>query len=374
MKRRGFLRGACAGSVAGIAGVAGCLERLGFEEQSAWRDPPLVEDRPDAVYVPAASEEMADYGRATDWEYAVSLSYTFPHRFWNVREDTVDAVPVEVDDTHHLMCDVWDVETETVLPVDMFVEIERDGELVEGFTPWPMLSQRMGFHYGDNVSLPEEGAYTARVQVGPVDARKVGAFEGRFESASTLEIEFTYERADVHDLEFETVDHDSRGTRDALPLMDHGDEHDHDGHAHGHDDPGHPPSSRAPPVDDLPGTHLGTERSADADLVVVETDDERLAGDDEAYLAVSPRTPHNGIVLPLTSLSATVSRDGEVLVEGLELRETLDEAFGHHYGAGVDALESGDEVTVEVESPPQVTRHDGYETAFLDFDAVTVTR
>jgi len=47
MKRRGFLRGTAgigAVGTAGIAGLAGCLERLGFEEESAWANPPLVEN------------------------------------------------------------------------------------------------------------------------------------------------------------------------------------------------------------------------------------------------------------------------------------------------------------------------------------------
>ena len=53
--RRAFL-----GSVAasGLAASAGCLSTLGFSRQSAWRDPPVVADRPAAVYVPAVVEGM----------------------------------------------------------------------------------------------------------------------------------------------------------------------------------------------------------------------------------------------------------------------------------------------------------------------------
>ena len=369
MNRRGFLRGT---AVTGTVAVAGCLERLGFEEQSAWSNPPLVDDRPDAVYLPAGMEEMGTYGRATDGEYAVELSYTFPHRFWIIAGET-EQVDVDPDDSLHLMLTVWDVETDTVLPVNVGLELLRDGDSVGGqFSPWPMLSQRMGFHYGDNVSLPEEGEYTARVQVGPVDAQRTGAYADRLDGRSTLEIDFAFARSDIHDLEFELIDENRRGDREALPLMAHGDDnHGDDGHETGADhDPGRPPSSTAPPVDELPGEVLGTERSADARITAIVDDSGRLA--DGEYLAVCLRTPYHDISLPFASPSVTVARDGSTVLEDEPLRETLDDEFGHHYGTGVDALEEGDELTIAVDTPPQVSRHDGYETAFFAFEDVSI--
>lgn len=401
MNRRGFLRGT---GVAGTVGLAGCLERLGFEEQSAWRDPPLVEDRPDAVYFPASRETMGSYGTASDGEYAVALSYTFPHRFWTVAGDETNRVTVEAEDTMHLMCTVWDPESDTVLPVEVELEILQDGTSVDRPTAWPMLSQRMGFHYGDNVQLSGEGDYTARVRVGPLEATPAGAFEDRFESASTFEIDFEYARSDIHDLEFEETDYDDRGRRAALELMDHGehatggDDHGHsnggshgdDGGNHGDDGDhgvGRPPTSRGPSIDDLEGEPLGTESSADAAISVVRTEIDRLLESDDAgadsnsnsdsdsdtdtgtYLAVFTRTPHNDVILPLMSLSMSVERDDTVVHEGT-LRETLDHEFGHHYGIGVDDLERGDRLLVSVDSHPQLARHDGYETAFFEFDEV----
>ena len=376
MNRRVFLRST---AVAGGIGIAGCLERLGFEEESAWANPPLVDDRPDAVYLPAGIEEMGHYGRASDGDYAVELTYTIPHRFWIVAGDT-EQVDVEPDDSMHLMLTVWDVETDTVLPVNVSLELLRDdGSVVDRFSPWAMLSQRMGFHYGDNVSLPAEGEYTTRIEVGPVDAERVGAFEGRFDESSTLEIDFTFERSDIHDLEFDLIDDDRRGNRGALELMDHGDhehgEHggDHDDHgagAHDGHDPGRPPTSDGPPIEDLAGDHLGTERSADARISAFVTDDGRLS-DDGAYLVVCPRTPHNDVSLPFGSLNVTVERNGSTVHEHESLAETLDHEYGHHYGTELDGLEDGDELTVAVDSPPHVSRHDGYETAFFDFEDVT---
>jgi hypothetical protein len=40
---------------------------------------------------------------------------------------------------------------------------------------------------------------------------------------------------------------------------------------------------------------------------------------------------------------------------------------------GLDELETGDTVRLTVETPPQLARHDGYETAFLDMDPVEFT-
>ncbi|ELY49614.1 iron transporter [Natronorubrum sulfidifaciens] len=379
MHRRGFLRGT---AVAGSIGVAGCLERLGFEEQSAWSNPPLVENRPDAVYLPAGSEEMKSYGRAGEGEYAVELSYTLPHRFWLVAGDT-EQVDVDANDSMHLMLTVWDTETDTVLPVNTSLELLHDGESVDGqFTPWPMLSQRMGFHYGDNIQLPEEGTYTARIQVGPLTVDGRGGFETRFERATTLEIEFEFERSDIHDLEYDLIAEERRGSRDALPLMDHsdhgshgdehGDDHDHGGIAspESFGELGHPPTSAGPPIDSLPGERLGTERSADAELTALVSDVDRIS-DDNQYLVVCKRTPYNDCILPLAALSATISRDGTFVLENKPLRETIDHEFGHHYGLELDALEAGDEITIGVDSPPQVSRHDGYETAFFEFEEVT---
>lgn len=382
MNRRGFLRGT---AVAGTATVAGCLERLGFKEQSAWSNPPLVKNRPDAVYLPAGIEEMNSYGRATDGEYAVELSYTIPHRFWLVADGT-EQVDVEPDDSMHLMLSVWDVETDTVLPVNANLELLQDGSAVGGrMSLWAMLSQRMGFHYGDNVSLPEEGEYTARIQVGPVEAERTGEFADRLDSVSTLEIDFEFERSDIHDLEFDLIDDDRRGDREALPLMDHGEHgghgdedhenggHDDDGNG-GHDghDPGPPPMSSGPPIDDLPGDVLGTERSADAKISALVPDSDRFT-DDGTHLIVCPRSPYHDISLPFARLSVSIDRDGSTLLEDGSLTATLDHEFGYHYGTGIDDLESGDELTVSVDVPPQVSRHDGYETAFFEFEDVSYT-
>jgi hypothetical protein len=103
--RRSVTRRAFLGSLAacGVVGTAGCLGSLGFTRQSAWRDPPLVNDRPDAVYVPAVTEGMGMYGRTTAGRYGVALTYSYPHRFWTLSGQERVKTVVESDDDVHLM-------------------------------------------------------------------------------------------------------------------------------------------------------------------------------------------------------------------------------------------------------------------------------
>lgn len=72
------------------------------------------------------------------------------------------------------------------------------------------------------------------------------------------------------------------------------------------------------------------------------------------------------------SLSATVTRGNETVFDGA-LQATLDPALNYHYGAGVESIESGDEIEIVTDAPPQVARHEGYETAFLKMPSRTLT-
>jgi hypothetical protein len=351
MRRRDLLRA----GAAGLTAAAGCLG--GFETESAWRDPPLAENRPDAVYVPAVSEGMKMYGTASAGPYGVALSYSYPHRFWTMTGTERTKTVVESDDSLHLMASLWDRETGRVLPVDagVAIEITRDGSLVSQEVAYPMLSQRMGFHYGSNYVLDGEGDYEATVQVGGVSLRRTGSFAGRFEAVETVTVPFTFDTDDLYDVPFSRLG-DRTGTRGALEPMDMGF-----------------PLGRAPSTADLPGTVLGVLESGDARLRVgVVRDADRFGADGGAYLYVSARTPYNGFVVPMMGLSARVGRDGREAFAG-ELVRTLDPSLGYHYGAACDGVEPGDEVSVAVDVPPQVARHDGYETAFVSMPTARLT-
>lgn len=341
------------GVAIGTLGIAGCLG--GFETQSAWRDPPLVEDRPDAVYVPASFEEMATYGMATAGEYTIGLMYTFPHRFWTITGQQTNLVEITDDDSLHLMVSLADAQTGTTIPTDVRMTLEGEGTDVTPYQGqlWPMITQTMGFHYGDNVAISDEGTYTATLEINPVTARRTGDLAGRFKQLQTAELTFEYSSDDIYDLEFSLIDEGRWGERGALDLMDH-----------------EMPAPTVPPAEEFPGTVIGTDHSGDAEFVIAVLERERFGK--EAYLAISPRTPHNRVVLPSMSLSVTITRNGERVFEA-PLESTLDSELDFHYGTEINTLNAGDTLTVTIESVPQLARHDGYETAFMEMSPVEVT-
>lgn len=352
VRRREFLAAAGAG---GLTAAAGCFGLL--ETERAGGEPPVPEDRPDAAYVPSHVEGMQMAGTETQGRYACALSFTFPHRFWLVRGTDTDRVDVQGADDVHLMATVWDAEDGVVLPTAT-VEIAYTGPEGEtsSFSPWQMLSQRMGAHFGDNVTLGPEGTYEATARVVPPSTRRSSA-EAVPTDAVEFGFEFTYDRETMESLSFEDIPDDREGTEGAVEPM-------------GMESVS---KSQVPPADSLPASVRGTATTGGADLVVATADQlgGLATGDGETYVAASLRTPHNRFVLPAASLSGTVTAGGETVYDG-GLEPTLDPGLGYHYGAVVPTSDSLDSVTVSVDTPPQVSRHEGYETAFFEFEDVTV--
>ncbi|MCG1002591.1 MULTISPECIES: iron transporter [Halobacterium] len=349
--RRAFL--AAAGSV-GLGATAGCLGVL--ETERATREPPLPQNRPDAAYVPSHVEGMEMAGMQTQGRYACALTYTFPHRFWLVRGADTDRVNVRGEDDVHLMVAVWDAETGTVLP-NASVEVAYTGQNDEtsSVTPWQMLSQQMGVHHGDNVALGGEGNYDVTVRVVPPTTRRASAETVSMEPAE-FDFSFTFDRSSLDDLPFEDIPADREGSEGAVDAMDMESAR----------------LSQAPPTGDFPMSVRGSAETGGASLVVgTAREYGDLAGDGETYVAASLRTPHNRFVLPSASLSATVDSGDARAFDG-DLVPTLDADLGYHYGAVVSASDAIENVTVSVDTPPQVSRHEGYETPFFDFSDVSV--
>ncbi|WP_049923292.1 DUF7350 domain-containing protein [Halopiger djelfimassiliensis] len=401
--RRTFVRRA--GVISGTVAVAGCSTDDGDSDDPGDEDdgtettddggedsfgPPIrtVEDPPDAVYLPTHRESMRTLEPVEAGEYLLAPMLSYPHPFWIVtgageREGTVERVEVDSGHGVHLMVTVWDAETGIVLPVDegARITIERDGDQVgPPHSPWTMISQQMGFHFGDNVPLDGDGTYTATVELPPLSVRKTGALEGRLTERATASFEFVYDddfrEAVIDGVEY--FDQDRWGRPGALEPMGHGEDGDHGS--------GSIPYSALPELEDYPGTLLvdpdadarpddttALPRSGDAAILAVLFDaGTRLADGDERYLLVSPRTPYNRVPLADMSLHASVERDGEVVSE-LPLEQTIDGEYDHHYGESIPDVRPGDSVTITIESPPQVARHQGYDTAFLEMPPVELT-
>ena len=353
MHRRQFLRAGAGLALATPA--AGCLSRLGFGTRSVGA-PPVVEDRPDAVYVPSHVEGMEMVGTAEAGPYGVALFFSYPHRFWLVTGEDVEKVEIADDDSVHLMASLWDRETSAVVPTgSLTLEVSRDGEQVLRRPPWPMLSQNMGFHFGDNLALPGEGTYDVAVEVGPIGARRTGAFRDRFGESASAEFSFEFSRSALQEIDFRRLD-DRKGERGAVDPMEMG----------------MMPTGQLPPPGDLPGRAVGEAAAGDGQFVVRALDSPPAGVDGPgAYLAVSARTPYNRYPLPFMSISASLGGDGGSDDPG-PLTATLDPDLGYHYGTTVGSIESGDTHILEFGAPPQVSRHEGYETAFLRMEPASI--
>ncbi|WP_440990464.1 DUF7350 domain-containing protein [Haloarchaeobius baliensis] len=349
MNRRTFLAASAGAASAGLAGCSGLLET-----QTAGQ-PPVLSDRPDAVYYPTHVEgmKMEDMGMSGD--FAAGVMYSYPHRFWTVSGTDVTKQSIESGDSAHVMVAVWDPETQVVIPdAGVSIAITNADEVVSEEVIYPMLSQPMGFHYGANFGLDGTANYTVEVDIGGLSGvRTTGSFEGRFEESTSIDLELSYSESEKQNISYENTP-DRAGDRaavDAMTMMDM-------------------PLGVAKSTDELPGTTVGTASSGDAQFVVQSVEAERFGSG--THLAVSPRTPYNGMLIPRLGLEMTVTRDGSTVFDE-ELGAVLDPELGYHYGADLETLASGDEVELRVTIPPQVARHEGYETAFLSFEPMTLS-
>jgi hypothetical protein len=314
-----------------------------------------VANRKEQVYYPTHVDGMKMLTMGGTGRYKVGLMYSLPHAFWTITGTDTNLARVGDDASAHMMATIWDSETKTVLPTaNVSATLLKDGEEVDSRSLWPMLSQNMGYHFGDNVTLDGNGTYTAKLSVGAMQARRMGALQGAFGEQTTIEVEFEHTREKLSNVPFEQLP-DKKGTAGAISPMDM-----------------KMPIAQVPESESLPGV-LGRGVSGDADFVAFSPDENpHFVPEGETYLAVSPRTPYNRYPLPFMSLSAKLTRDGEAVFDDI-LRSALDPDLGYHYGAAVDSVESGDQLSIVVDAPPQVARHEGYETAFVKMPAMELS-
>ena len=350
MERRRLLSTAVGGS---LVSTIGCLDRTTNDDETVVIPPPL-EDRPEHVYRPTHASDTRTIGTSTVDEYGVGLLYSYPSRFWDLNGRTTYKQSVQEDHSVHLMAIVWDAETRAVLPeAGVTVNILQNGDPVTEGVVYSMLSQRMGFHYGDNIDLPGDGDYTVRVSIGGMPLERTGQYEGRFTDGKTTTFELPYRREDRNELAIAT--YDDSGTPGAAGRLHHD----------------VLPALTVPDEETLPGETLGIIEPDDAVLSV-----RRLRGDDavrfdsDDYLAVVGHTPYNRMVLPIMGLRLRIERDGEVDAEEI-LTRTMDPELGYHYGASLPTR-PGDTLRVETLTPPQTARHEGFETAFVEMSPETV--
>jgi hypothetical protein len=339
VRRRRFLAGLGA---AGAASTAGCFGLL--ETEPASRSPPLVEDRPSEPYVPTHFEGMQMAGTSANGRYRAMLSYTFPHRFWLVRGEDTEKVSIESDEDIHLMVSVWDDQSGMVLPATSpRIELAGPEGDTRRFSPWQMLSQRMGVHYGDNVALWADGEYDATVSLAPGGTRRTDDVQEP-DGPIQFSFSFQFEQGLLDDLSYTDIPGDREGTPGAVDPMGMRAVQ----------------MGRVPATDDFPIETRGTQTASGAEFVAATADQRKTmaTGSDETYVAVSARTRHSRF--PLAAATLELDAGGETTA----LVPTLDPELGFHYGAAVTG-DPGD-LVVRQTAPSQLSRHEGYETAFFD--------
>ena len=72
------------------------------------------------------------------------------------------------------------------------------------------------------------------------------------------------------------------------------------------------------------------------------------------------------------ALSATVECGQNTVFQG-PLQASLDPELSCYYRIPIPELKSGDSVTIRIQMPPQLARHDGYKTAFINMPPIEFT-
>lgn len=117
----------------------------------------------------AETMRMRKAAAATKGDMHVELDTMAPQTF-EVSQGTrlIEHAPRKTD-TAHLMVLLSDAQTSDRLPdATITAKITNAaGRVVYEGPQYPMIGMGMGLHYGDNVSLPASGRYTAELVVGP---------------------------------------------------------------------------------------------------------------------------------------------------------------------------------------------------------------
>lgn len=356
MDRRQFLGTLSGATVVALAGCSNGTDDTPTN-QSTPTDTETPTDQQDlrGAYVLDHKDEMQMFGVKSDGRLKTALMYAVPHEFYLTTGTRTQKVEIQTQDTMHLMVSVWDDESNVLPPsVEPSVTIYRDGEQQTTVNPWSMLSQQMGYHFGDNLQIRGEGNYRFEVELNSESSRLSGDLVGVFDETS-----FTFEQQfnpfDVQSLDQMTVENaDEAG---AIPPMDME----------------MMPTPTQPAFSEMPIEMTDAQYTNDMGVAVGTFDSPGTFGiDTEQYLVVSPQTRYNRYLMPLMSVEATVTRGEETLYDG-SLNSSLHEDLSLFYGAGTPALEQGDTVSVSFNAPSQLARGLGYEEAFLALDNLEYT-
>lgn len=356
--RRSFLQSGAAGVVALHAGCLGSDGASTPGSDGERGNGGGASDGSGRVYIPPHFHEAKAADSTRTGDYAVSLMYSSPDFFWRVDGSRAEQIQPGGDESMQLVVWLWDPETGVVLPDAGVTATVTQGEGGGGDVATetellPMLTQRRGVHYAQNVTLETYGEYTVGLQIDGIDARRTRGFAGKFGSA-TAELALPFDRGQIGSIG--TTYLEQAGNEGAVKPMK---------------------TDRMPlgVVDPsgLSGEVVATGTSGAARVAVLSVGaDESPLDDGRPYLAVVATTPFNRFLLPLMRVEGRLTRGGSPVFEG-GLATTLDPELGYHYGAGVDSLQADDALRLSFPQPPQIARFAGYEQAFLDMDGLELS-
>lgn len=360
MDRRKFLRNAGLLSTTALAGCINDPPTTDVPTDTDTDTPPTTPTQtPEplrGVYVAPHMDEMKMIGMTTaaNGRLKIAVSYALPHEFYLVTGPRFQQIDADPRATMHLMVSIWDTETTLTPPqAEPTVTISRDGEELTSLNPWPMLSQPMGYHFGDNVSVRGDGNYTFDIELNNDSSTMPSSLEDVF-SETTVSLEKQFDPASA--LELGEMASDNPDDPGAIPPMEMD----------------MMPVPQQPQFEDIPVELTDGKLTNGARVAVGTTDAAEFGVDSEQYLVVATQSQYNRYMLPLMSVAATITRDGDELYSDT-IDSSLHPDIGHFYGAGVPELQPGDEVVIVFQSPPQTSRHIGYEESFRRMETLNYT-
>lgn len=340
-----------------LLGLAGCTENDDTQTETTTNTETTTPEASElrGSYVHTHKDEMQMIGMQSDGRLNVALMYAVPHEFFLTTGTRTQKVEVRERDTMHLMVSVWDGESKTLAPsVEPSVTVYKDDEEVTNFNPWAMLSQQMGFHFGDNIQISGEANYRFEIALNEESSALEDDLQGVFDE-STFTFEKEFNPFDAQGLG--QMDAENAGDAGAIPPMDMG----------------MMPVPVQPEYSEMPIEMTDPQYSNDMAVAVgALSSDIEYSDQPGSRLVVSPQTRYNRYLMPLMSVAAVVERDGEIIYEG-SLQSSLHQDLGLFYGVNVSNFRDGDTVNVAIKAPSQVARGLGYEEAFLKTETFKFT-
>lgn len=145
----------------------------------------------------ASSMRMERLGSATAGDRKVELDASEPVTFSVYEgEKLVEHAPRKGENAH-VMLTLSDAESGDRLP-DATITLrvtDAAGKVVASGPQYPMTGMGMGIHYGDNITIPKAGRYTAQLVVGPPRIGRHADVAGRWNTTVKASIPFTWNGA-----------------------------------------------------------------------------------------------------------------------------------------------------------------------------------